>query len=470
VRRRIFVFVLCALAAHRAAAQNIDIESLAGLQFNFGNPGARSLGMGGAFLGLADDASAVEANPAGLTILRKMEISLEGRNFAEQQVFTTSGTFPDLNRTAFSHHSNAVELTFASVVVPFRKFTLGAFFHEPLRNEGAGRDVEIEESFLVGSPTLTVPDFYLPRDGGGPVSKQECEAIRNTAKDPFACLRGPLFPFVSAVEVQERTFGLAGAYQFGNFSVGATARYQRFRETAFTFRLDNSFTRLQSVIVQATSDIRERNQRAEYVSDLTFGAGIKWTPTNSISLGAVYKQGAEFPAPWFAANADTNFEFVKGADSKFHIPDVFGVGLSVRPIPVLTVNADVVRVTYSNLTDDFVSMNQALRNLGSPYRTRDATEVHIGAEYFFSTKVPVAIRAGAWRDPAHSMEFHGPMNVGDVQARAEAVAAAILFPAGETRNHISIGAGLAWPRFQIDAAYDRSERFRVGSISAVTRF
>src|SRR5439155_7323916 len=68
--RKFFLFLaICALATLPLAAQNTDIESLAGLQFNFGNPGARSLGMGGAFLGLADDASAAEANPAGLTIL-----------------------------------------------------------------------------------------------------------------------------------------------------------------------------------------------------------------------------------------------------------------------------------------------------------------------------------------------------------------------------------------------------------------
>src|SRR5712691_5646879 len=100
--RKLLLLALCALAATPLAAQNTDIESLSGLQFNFGNPGARSLGMGGAFLGLADDASAAEANPAGLTILRKPEISLEGRNYLEQQLFTTSGTFPDLKRTAFT--------------------------------------------------------------------------------------------------------------------------------------------------------------------------------------------------------------------------------------------------------------------------------------------------------------------------------------------------------------------------------
>lgn len=469
MRRRVFAVVFSALAA-TASAQNVDIESLAGLQFNFGNPGARSLGMGGAFIGLADDASAVEANPAGLTILRKPEISIEGRNYGEQQVFTTSGTYPDLNRTAFNHYSEAVELTFASFVYPIKKFTFGIFYHEPLRNEGAGRDVEIQDNLLAGAPTLSVPDFYLPRDSGGPVTKAECEDIRKRMNDPFACLRGPLFPFVSAVQVQERTFGLAGAYQVGTFSFGASARYQKFRETAFTFRLDESFSRLHSVVVQATSDIRENNQQAKYVNDLTFGAGVKWAPNNTFSAGAVYKQGAKFKAPWFAANAETGFEFVKGTDTTFHIPDIYGVGVSVRPIPVLTVNADVVRVKYSNLVDDFVSINEVIRNLGNPYMVRDATEIHLGAEYFFSTKIPVALRAGAWRDPAHSIEFRGPLDVGNVNERAQAVAAAILFPKGNSRNHISIGAGLAWPRFQIDAAYDRSEHYRVGSISAVARF
>src|SRR5215213_9842185 len=120
--------LMLALFALPLFAQNVDIEALSGLQFNFGNPGARSLGMGGAFLGLADDASAAEANPAGLTILRKPEVSIEARNYLEQQLFTTSGTFPDVERTAFTHHSDRVGVTFASAVLPIRnKFTLGAY-------------------------------------------------------------------------------------------------------------------------------------------------------------------------------------------------------------------------------------------------------------------------------------------------------------------------------------------------------
>src|SRR5512132_4569662 len=114
MRRFLLPVVLCALGAAPLAAQNTDIEALSGLQFNFGNPGARSLGMGGAFLGLADDASAVEANPAGLTILRKPEVSVEARNYEEAQLFTTSGTFPRVVRTPFTHYSDRIVVSFAS--------------------------------------------------------------------------------------------------------------------------------------------------------------------------------------------------------------------------------------------------------------------------------------------------------------------------------------------------------------------
>ena len=42
----------------------VNSETFGGFQFNFNNPGARALGMGGAFVAVADDATAVVANPA----------------------------------------------------------------------------------------------------------------------------------------------------------------------------------------------------------------------------------------------------------------------------------------------------------------------------------------------------------------------------------------------------------------------
>src|SRR6188474_318125 len=63
-------------------------EVNAGIQFDFSLPGARSLALGGAFVAVADDATAAWSNPAGLLALRRPEISVEGRawNFASAAV------------------------------------------------------------------------------------------------------------------------------------------------------------------------------------------------------------------------------------------------------------------------------------------------------------------------------------------------------------------------------------------------
>ena len=58
--------VALSVAPATTTAQTSD-EINGGIQFDFSLPGARSLGMGGAFVALADDATAGYSNPAGLT-------------------------------------------------------------------------------------------------------------------------------------------------------------------------------------------------------------------------------------------------------------------------------------------------------------------------------------------------------------------------------------------------------------------
>src|SRR5437762_3390194 len=405
--RKALVLIVALAAALPAIAQNTDIESLSGLQFNFGNPGARSLGMGGAFLALADDASAAEANPAGLTILRKPEVSIEVRNYQEQQLLTTSGTFPDFKRTAFSHYSNRVEPTFASFVYPFKKFTIGAYYHEPLKNQGAGAVVPTRNQFT-GAVETELPDFWMLVGGNGPIPKADC------LKVPDKCVGFVVDPFLTALDVQERTFGAAVAYKFGKLSVGATARYQKFRENAFTFRLSATTFEPLAFVVQATAKADGTDLSAGDKNDSTFSGGLKFEATDKISFGAVYKKGPKFISPTFVAKASNNFDFVKLADTTFHVPDVYGAGISVRPLPVLTVNFDAVHVTYKNLIDDFHSNIAVVQTLKDPYKIDDVTELHLGGEYFFSTKIPFAIRAGAWRDPAHAMQYNASFHQSDV--------------------------------------------------------
>src|SRR5436190_18966730 len=61
------------------------------LQFDFINPGAKSLALGGAFAGVADDATASFANPAGLTLLGGPAVSVEIRGFRVSTPFLGGG-------------------------------------------------------------------------------------------------------------------------------------------------------------------------------------------------------------------------------------------------------------------------------------------------------------------------------------------------------------------------------------------
>ncbi|MBK5257140.1 MAG: hypothetical protein JJE39_14010 [Vicinamibacteria bacterium] len=68
-----------ALALMGSSAQAQPVQNIV-LRNSFSpvGTGARGLGMGGAFIAVADDGTAASFNPAGLSQLRRSEISLVG--------------------------------------------------------------------------------------------------------------------------------------------------------------------------------------------------------------------------------------------------------------------------------------------------------------------------------------------------------------------------------------------------------
>ena len=60
------VLALCFLAWAGNARALTDEEIFREFAFNFVSPGARALGLGGAFVAVADDVTAAQANPAGM--------------------------------------------------------------------------------------------------------------------------------------------------------------------------------------------------------------------------------------------------------------------------------------------------------------------------------------------------------------------------------------------------------------------
>lgn len=76
------------------------------------SPGARSLGLGGAFVAVADDATAAWANPSGLMQLARPEISVEGRSWSEDREGVAS---------------NESSLGFLSFVLPRQKWSIAIY-------------------------------------------------------------------------------------------------------------------------------------------------------------------------------------------------------------------------------------------------------------------------------------------------------------------------------------------------------
>jgi long-subunit fatty acid transport protein len=84
--------------------------------FNLYGNGARAAGMGYAFTGLADDATAISWNPAGLTQLMSMEASVVGRfGFGSWDI-----EFPGLDVQPDVETGSNFNLNFASFVMPFK--------------------------------------------------------------------------------------------------------------------------------------------------------------------------------------------------------------------------------------------------------------------------------------------------------------------------------------------------------------
>ena len=83
------VALVCATFGVSTASAQVDYEIMASLQFNFSNPGARSLAMAGALTGAGDDATGAWTNPGGLTNITRPEVGVEFRGFGFETPFVS---------------------------------------------------------------------------------------------------------------------------------------------------------------------------------------------------------------------------------------------------------------------------------------------------------------------------------------------------------------------------------------------
>ncbi len=419
MNKKPLALVVAALLAGAAgpAFAITDEEGNASLQFSFVPPGARALGMGGAFIGLADDATAAYTNPAGLVQLVNTEVSAEYRNASYTTTFI-AGDQPRYDEA----DSTEDGLGFLSVVIPFENWAVALYRHEYLR-----------------------------------YSTEFLGAAESTA----------LRTFFTTMDIKGVNLGASLAYRFSpDFSVGVGVARSELDLRSATVRENNAQQFNQPGAFGAAQIADD--------SDVIFNIGVQWKPSDRLSLGAVYRDGGNFEYTAGAGIIDNTGTLVTlpgfpKDDVEFNVPTSYGVGLNYKVTENFGINFDIARMEYSELTEN---MRSSLLADGAAadaevgqLRIENGTEIRLGAEYVYAeAKYPIVVRAGLWRDPEHTIRFDGePLTPAAAANRA-------IFSIGDDELHYTMGLGIAFEKFQVDFAADFASPYDVYSLSGVYRF
>lgn len=298
---------LAALPVASAAQGETTRIDITGRQNLTLGSGARAMGMGGAFLARADDATAASWNPAGLSYLRLPEVSLVGvwHKFAVERP-----TSSDILNDRFEGQA----IDFGAVTWP----------------------VAIKEAR--GAVQLSY-QRAVTFDGRRRIEEREAGTFRLKRIDDFRSGGG-----------------------FDVISLGTGLRLTRALRAGLTAnRWLNGYSQklTRTVIIPADTKRPQREFDLRFrPSGWTFNAGVMWSPIEPLNIAAVYK--TPFTASvlvdqtrrdyWVevsdAPDQVTTSSYAND-DVRLDLPASFGFGVSWRARETLTLSADFTQTRWS---------------------------------------------------------------------------------------------------------------------------
>ena len=417
--------------------------------FEFNNPGAKRMGIGGAFVGKADDATAAVANPAGLAQLPGLQLYVEGRfstwdtrskawpndPTAPPFAFTPPGVIANSTQEGKINFADKTDLSFASISFPVKYKPYNIEFNASLfYNKLANKDKE----------TALPVTFQI-----NPVSTRPGNA---------ALMEG--FNSDINLEIDEYGFSMAKSFFKDKLMVGASISVmlldiESIWSTTFidsaginhdpldTADLDDQF---------AVIDERDK--------DVAFRFGALYRVTDNLMIGGNAQIMPEF-------DYDTNYLLLLDGitklpaftdNSSLSIPDVFSLGLSYQITDDWGVFVEGKYIEYSDLMKGFVSFLGANRNNFDRdlFDIDDIVETHLGTEYTIHIKeTPVALRLGGWYEPAHGLEFDSVGTVAGAVFPNVGTMFEDFIDGGDDVFHYTAGIGTVIKnKLRIDAATD----------------
>lgn len=393
-----------------------DAEYLSAINFRFANPGARARGMGGAFVALADDASAAIVNPAGLAFLQQAQAAIElvsdedefPAPRLETGVVDAGGEFLQSHppRRAIIK-SDSKQISFASVVFPVkrRKLTMGIYYSSPLDTTTGGNT----EALNVEIDSATFPSV-----------------------SPFYAF----YPTSSFVSAKNQVFGVAAGMRIDKrFAIGGSIGLSRLDFQGLVARFDFDRTDLKNFQTSTVDN-----------EDAIFGSvGFLWQPVSQFSVGGSWQAQTRYDM-----SNESVGTTIRSFDSQFTIPTRWTLGVAFHPNNkwVFAVEAD--RIEYSDLFKESRETTFFGAEVGDPsyaYTFPDITEYHYGVEYTDrKTKFAFSARVGYWRDTSHSPYYAGEDEL--LQAWAPRLNEAI--------DHFTAGLGFDARRIILDLAVDHA--------------
>ncbi len=366
----IFIGLLMAYPGALAYGAEVEIPS----SFNPVGSGARALGFGGAFIAVADDATAASWNPGGLTQLRKPECSVVG-SFFHRGEDITFGTNPEADG---SHSISDQNINYLSVTYPFEisKYNMVvSLSYQHLYD--FNRELGFTLRQTVGEGQLISDDILDYEQTGS----------------------------LSAV-------GLSYSIRiFEQFSAGFTLNLWDDdlspNSWESNYQNTNISTMIDMQVVEKFNIVEEHS-----INGFNFNTGFLWKITPEWTLGGVFKSS-------FKADVEHK---VRGSsvidpplydpippetytrDEELEMPMSYGIGILHDFSDNFSMSADIYRTEWDDCVYKDSNRNEISPITGGDAAMVDPThQVRIGGEYRFINKEKkylIPIRAGIFYDPA----------------------------------------------------------------------
>jgi hypothetical protein len=352
--------------------------------------GARALGMGGAFLARADDATAASWNPAGLSYLRLPEVSFvySGGNLNSRATNPTTTDFSDDRR-----HGSSPDFLAATY---------------PLSVGPLSGSAQLSFQRVIAFTTdRTIDDHFIPAPPGP----------GEAASPPF---------------VRRSTITTKGGFDVLALGSG----WQLTRTIRAGATLNRWFNGYEQVYDKPVA-LGISHQEFRYdLRAWNVNVGVIWTPTEKLNIGAVYKTGFEGRLEQSRLRRDpliVSGELVirertatsedLELDPRLGFPPAIGIGASFRPRSTLTLSMDYTRTRWS---EGFIRDFFDLGSTGNPtpfprlsYPTldfstpKDTEQIRAGLEYVvIRGRLRLPLRLGYFNDKQYFRSIPSYVTIG----------------------------------------------------------